>query len=66
MISEKQKASKKKWDKKNMLTLGCSLRRDKAERFKMWCKEHGTTPNAEFKKIVDKALSEYNGNDLYK
>lgn len=49
-----------------MSVLSVKLRREKAERFKMWCKEHGTTPNAEFKKIVDKALSEYDGNDLYK
>lgn len=64
VVSEKKKASNAKWDKENMCTLGVRLRRDKAERFKWWCKLHGTTPNAEFKKIVDKALSEYDGKDL--
>lgn len=64
MVSEKKKASNAKWDKTNMSVLSVKLRREKAERFKRWCKEHGTTPNAEFKKIVDNVLCEYDGKDL--
>ena len=41
-ISEKKKASNYKWDRENMTTLGCRLRRDYAERIKAAAAAAGT------------------------
>lgn len=42
----------------NMLEMGCKMRKDKADRFKMACKLAGTTPNAVFTKAVNAFLGE--------
>lgn len=54
-ISEKKKASNYKWDRENMTTLGCRVRRDYAERIKAAAAAAGTTPGA----IMRKALDEF-------
>lgn len=58
-ISEKKKKTNRLWDSKNMTTLGCRMRKDKAETFKAACKSAGTTPNAVYTKATDDFLSEH-------
>lgn len=45
-VPRKKRASNNKWDKENMKLVACKIRADKAERFKQYAEEHGTTPNA--------------------
>ena len=45
-ISEKKKASNRKWDKDNMTIIGCRIRKEEAERIKRYAAEHGTNVNA--------------------
>lgn len=56
MISEKKKASNAKWDKENMTSLACRVKKDYAENFKAVCAEAGTTPNAVLKQAVEEFL----------
>lgn len=51
-ISEKKKASNAKWDKENMATLGCKVKKEQAEEFKTYAKEQGKTANAVLKDFV--------------
>ncbi len=55
---ESRKKANAKWDKENMTNLACRLRKDKAEQFKAICRARGTTPNAEFMKVIDKFIAE--------
>ncbi len=52
-ISEKKKASNYKWDRENMTTLGCRLRRDYAERIKAAAAAAGTTPSTIMRQALD-------------
>lgn len=56
MISEKKKASNAKWDKENMTSLACRVKKDYAEKFKVACAAAGTTPNAVLKQAVEDFL----------
>ena len=56
MISELKKASNAIWDKENMTSLACRVKKDYAEKFKSACAEAGTTPNAVLKKAVEEFL----------
>lgn len=56
MISEKKKASNAKWDKENMTSLACRVKKDYAENFKAACAKAGTTPNAVLKQAVEEFL----------
>lgn len=58
MPSEKQKQSRNKWDAANMTVLGCKVRRDKAERFKLLCRQNGTSPNAVFLAAMERFMNE--------
>ena len=60
-ISEAKKKSNAKWDKENMITLGCKVKRDQAERFKRYAASKGTTANTLLKDYV---LSCINGDAL--
>ena len=51
-VSKSQQKARDKWDKENMATLGCKVKRDQAERFKLYAKEHGTTANALLRDFV--------------
>lgn len=59
MVSEKQKQYARKWDKENMRSVTCRLRREDAELFKEYCTAHNTTPAAILKKFVMERLDEY-------
>ena len=58
MPSEAQKKSRNKWDKKNMATLGCKIRKEYAERFKQYAEDNGTTANALLKDFVMEKIGE--------
>lgn len=64
MISEKKKVSNAKWDKENMTSLACRVKKDYAEKFKAACAEAGTTPNAVLKAAVDEFLKRYDKKKL--
>ena len=49
---EAQKKSRDKWDKNNMATLGCKVRKEQAERFKQYAATQGKTANTLLKEYV--------------
>ena len=59
MVSEKQKASSRKWDKMNMRSVSCRLRTEEAELFKQFCAANDTTPGGYLKKVVQQCIAEY-------
>ena len=56
MPSEAQKKSRNKWDKENMASLGCKIRKEYAERFNQYAEDNGTTANALIKDFVIKTI----------
>lgn len=52
MVPEKKKISNAKWDKENMATLGCKVRKEQATAFKEYAKEQGKTANTVLKEYV--------------
>lgn len=44
--SESQKRASLKWDKENMIVLGCKVKKTQAEAFKAYCTIQGRTSNA--------------------
>ena len=46
-----------KWHKNTMIKLGCSVRKDKADEFKISCALLGTVPNAVFKAAIEETIS---------
>lgn len=50
-VRESQKKARDKWNKKNMATLGCSLRKEHA-------KQQGTTANALLKEYILETIQE--------
>lgn len=60
-ISEKKKASNAKWDKENMFTLGCRVKKEEAEAFKEYAKRHGKTSNTVLKEYVYECIDRDNG-----
>jgi hypothetical protein len=57
-ISEKKKASNYKWDRENMTTLGCRVRRYYAERIKAAAAAAGTTPSAIMRRALDEFMQD--------
>lgn len=51
-IPESRKRANNKWDKKNMTTLGCKVKREQAAQFKAYCEEQGKTSNTVLKDFV--------------
>ena len=43
MVSEKKKISNKKWDKENMITLSCKVRKELAENLRKYADSQGLT-----------------------
>lgn len=50
--------TKKEWDRENMATLACRVRKDEAARFKAFCNEHGTTVHGVFTWVVNALLTD--------
>ena len=59
MVSEKQKASARKWDRANMRSLSCRLRTEEANLFKEFCAANNTTPGGYLKKVVLDCIENY-------
>ena len=57
-IAESQKRAAAKWDKKNMTTLGCKVKREQAAAFKEYCSERGKTSNTILKEFVETCIEE--------
>lgn len=57
-VRESQKKARDKWNKKNMATLGCSIRKEQAEKFKEHAEQHGTTANALLKEYILNTIQE--------
>lgn len=56
-LIESGRKSVDKWHKNNMTKLGCSVRKDKADEFKISCALLGTVPNAVFKAAIEETIS---------
>lgn len=57
-VSPAKKVSNAKWDRENMTTLGCRVKRDDAERYHAAAKASGTTVNAVMHKALDELLQQ--------
>lgn len=57
-VSEARRKANAKWDKENLTIIGCRLRKEKAEEFKQYAKNHNTTPNALLKEFINDCLEE--------
>lgn len=51
-VSEKKKASNAKWDKENIRTVACRLKKDDAEAFKEYAEKQGKTVNTLIREYV--------------
>jgi hypothetical protein len=60
-VSEAQKKANRQWDKENMITLGCKVKREQAEKFKKYAANNGKTANALLKDFVLEKISENEG-----
>ena len=60
MVSESKKRANAEWNKKNLATLGCTVRKDKAELFKELCELNGTKVNSVLKEFVESYIKENN------
>ena len=60
-VSEAQKKANRQWDKENMITLGCKVKREQAEKFKKYAEDNGKTANALLKDFVLEKISENEG-----
>ena len=59
-LTDAKRRANNKYIKENMTTLGCKMRRDDAEEFKVACRMAGKTPNAIFKAAADQFMEDYN------
>ena len=50
--SEAQKRASAKYQKENIASLGCRVRKDQAEAFKAYCDRQGKSSNAVLKEFV--------------
>lgn len=57
-LSEARKAANAKWDKKNMTTLGCKVKRETAIKFKEYASKQGKTANTILKEYVDECIKD--------
>lgn len=55
---ESQKKASLKWDKENMTTLGCKVKKEQAAAFKAFCADQGKTSNTVLKDYVLRCIGE--------
>lgn len=60
-VTEAHKKGNRKWDKDNMATLGCKVKKEQAEKFKQYAAEQGKTANAVLKDYVLEKIGEKDG-----
>lgn len=51
-VSQSRRAANDKWDRENMTTLGCKVKKEDAAKFKEYCAAKKSTSNTELKKYV--------------
>lgn len=51
-VSEAQKKASAKYQKENMATVACKLKKEQAEQFRDYCESIGQSPNAVIKEYV--------------
>ena len=56
--SEAQKRASAKYQKENIASLGCRVRKDQAEAFKAYCDRQGKSSNAVLKEFVLSCIRE--------
>jgi len=59
--SEAQKKASAKWDKENMSTLGCKVKKEEAAAFKEYSQKRGKTSNTVLKEYVIQCIESDNG-----
>ncbi len=57
-VSESKRKANDKWDRENMATLGCKIKREQAEKFKARCAADGKTANTVLRDFVLKYIGE--------
>lgn len=60
-VTEAHKKGNRKWDKDNMATLGCKVKKEQAEKFKQYAAEQGKTANSVLKDYVLEKIGEKDG-----
>ena len=58
-VSEKQRQLALEWDRKNMKSLSCRVRKNDAEIFNEYCFAHNTTPGKLIKEFVLDCVKKY-------
>lgn len=58
-VSEKKKLSNRAWDKENMHSFACRIRKHDAEVFLEYCAANNTTPAAEIKRFIFRTIKDY-------
>ena len=51
-VSKSRRAANDRWDKENMATLGCKVRKEEATAFKEYAADQGKTANTVLKEYV--------------
>lgn len=59
-LTDAQKQANRKWDKENMHSFSCRLRKHDAVLFQEYCDAHRTTPAAELKKYILNVIGSQN------
>ncbi|MBE5721849.1 MAG: hypothetical protein EGR31_00210 [Clostridium sp.] len=57
--SKAKRAANDRWDKENMITLGCKIKREDATIFKEYAQTQDKTANTLLKEFVYKCIKEY-------
>jgi len=55
---ESKRRANDKWDKENMITLGCKIKRQEAAAFKAYAAQRGKTSNSIIKEYVLSCISD--------
>ena len=61
-VSKAKRTANNKWDKENMTTLGCKVKKDEAIAFKEYAKRQGKTSNTVLKEYVQKCIMDKSKN----
>ena len=56
--SNAQKKAAAKYQKENIASLACRVKKEQAEKFKAYCAEHGKTSNAVLREYVLSCISD--------
>ena len=60
-VADSKRKANNKWDKDNMATLGCKIKKEWADAFRVFCRERGHTVNEELREYVRACIGEVGG-----